>query len=37
MEQQLIGFIIGMIGFGVLVLSFLFSSIENESDSESLN
>jgi hypothetical protein len=32
MEQQLIGFIIGMIGFCVLVLSFLFSSIENEND-----
>jgi hypothetical protein len=28
MEQQLIGFIIGMIGFCVLVLSFLFSTVE---------
>jgi hypothetical protein len=28
MEQQLIGFIIGMIGFCVLVLSFLFSTVK---------
>jgi len=32
MEQQLIGFIIGMIGFVVLVISFLYSSIEQEND-----
>ena len=32
MEQQLIGFIIGMLGFAVMVLSFFFTLSEKEND-----